>query len=68
MAVLIDLAFFVGGAANGAFLGFEVPKGDVAVFDHSPRSGRLGLALAGVAVTSTLAVALWRRRQRSGQL
>jgi hypothetical protein len=28
MAVLIDLAFFVGGAANGAFLGFEVPKGD----------------------------------------
>jgi hypothetical protein len=54
---------------NGAFLGFEVTSGrHVAVFDYSPRSWRLGLALAGVAATSTLAVGLWRGRRTSAQL
>jgi hypothetical protein len=54
---------------NGAFLGFEVTPGrHVAVLDYSPRSWRLGLALAGLAVTSTLAAALWRRRRSSAQL
>jgi hypothetical protein len=55
---------------NCAFLGFEVTPGrHAAVLDYSPRSWRLGVALAGLAGLSTLAVALRRRRRaRSAQL
>jgi hypothetical protein len=46
---------------NGAFLGFEVPRGrHRAVLDYAPRAWRIGLALAGAAAAVALAAALRR--------